>query len=52
MLVGTTSVIILAGELLSVAEAFLQRNMHPRIIVGAYIRALDDCLYSLEKVLN
>lgn len=46
---GTTSVIILAGELLSVAEPFLHRNMHPRIIVGAYMRALDDALEALER---
>jgi len=38
---GTTSVIILAGELLVVAEPFLQRNMHPRHIVKAYIKAMD-----------
>lgn len=41
---GTTSVIILAGELLTVAEPFLQRNMHPRHIVTAYIKAMDICL--------
>lgn len=33
---GTTSVIILAGELLVVAEPFLVRNMHPTVIVRAY----------------
>jgi len=38
---GTTSVIILAGELLVVAEPFLQRNMHPRHIVTAYIKAME-----------
>jgi len=47
---GTTSVIILAGELLSVAEPFLQRNMHPRIIVGAYMKVLDKALETLDKV--
>ena len=30
---GTTSVIILAGELLAVAEQFLSREMHPTVIV-------------------
>lgn len=46
---GTTSVIILAGELLSQAEQFLHRNMHPRVIVSAYIKALDDALVALDK---
>ena len=41
---GTTSVIILAAELLKVAEPFLVRNMHPRIIISAYYKALDDAL--------
>lgn len=41
---GTTSVIILAGELLTVAEPFLQRNMHPRHIVTAYIKAMDTAM--------
>lgn len=41
---GTTSVIIISGELLSVAEPFLRRNMHPRIIVGAYMKALEVSL--------
>ena len=39
---GTTSVIILAGEILSAVESFIDRNIHPTIIVGAYFRALDD----------
>lgn len=45
---GTTSVIILAGELLSVAEPLLRRNMHPRIIVGAYMKALQSALDFIE----
>jgi T-complex protein 1 subunit gamma len=27
-----------AGEVLSLAQPLLQRNMHPRVIVGAYMR--------------
>lgn len=46
---GTTSVIILAAELLKVAEPFLIKNMHPRIIISAYYRALEDALEFLEK---
>ena len=39
---GTTSVIILAGEVLAAVESFLERDIHPTIIVGAYFKALDD----------
>jgi len=47
---GTTSVIILAGELLTVGEPFLTRGMHPRNIVGAYIKALDETIVTLDKL--
>jgi T-complex protein 1 subunit gamma len=47
---GTTSVIILAGEMLVVAEPFLQRNMHPTVIVRAYSRALEYALQQAEKM--
>lgn len=46
---GTTSVIILAGELLSVAQPFLEKNIHPRLIVGAYMKALDEAITVLGK---
>mmetsp|Transcript_24115 Transcript_24115/g.29942 ORF Transcript_24115/g.29942 Transcript_24115/m.29942 type:complete len:302 (-) Transcript_24115:788-1693(-) len=39
---GTTSVIIMAGEVLAAVEGFLERDIHPTIIVGAYFKALDD----------
>jgi len=47
---GTTSVIILSGELLAVAQPFLDRNMHPRHIVGAYVKSLDESLAVLDKM--
>eukprot|EP00002_Diphylleia_rotans_P032897 TRINITY_DN6945_c0_g3_i2.p1 TRINITY_DN6945_c0_g3~~TRINITY_DN6945_c0_g3_i2.p1 ORF type:complete len:478 (-),score=112.29 TRINITY_DN6945_c0_g3_i2:861-2294(-) len=47
---GTTSVIVLAGEILSVSSAFLERNMHPRIIVGGYYKALDKALETMDKL--
>lgn len=34
---GTTSVIILAGEMLSVAEPLLEKNIHPTVIVQGYL---------------
>jgi T-complex protein 1 subunit gamma len=40
---GTTSVIILASELLSVTEPLLSRkDIHPTTIVSAYMQALED----------
>jgi len=39
---GTTSVIILAGEMLGVAEPLLEKKIHPTIIVSGYMRALED----------
>ncbi len=47
---GTTSVIILAGEILSAVETFIDRNVHPTIIVGAYFRALDDICKITESL--
>ena len=41
---GTTSVIILAGELLQAAEPLLERNLHPTVVVRGYARALEDAL--------
>lgn len=41
---GTTSVIILAGEMLHASEELLERGMHPTVIVGAYAQALDDAI--------
>lgn len=38
---GTTSVIILTGELMSVAKPFIEMNIHPTVIVSAYYKALE-----------
>lgn len=45
---GTTSVIILSGEMLVVATPFLERNMHPTQIVGGYNKALAAALKICE----
>lgn len=47
---GTTSVIILAGEMLSVAEQFLEQQMHPTVIISAYRKALDDMITTLKEI--
>ncbi|CAK9199750.1 unnamed protein product [Sphagnum troendelagicum] len=47
---GTTSVIILAGEFLYVAEQFLDKRFHPTVICRAYNKALEDAITALDKV--
>ncbi len=47
---GTTSVIILAGEMLSVSEQFLTKEIHPTVIVNAYYKALEDALKIAESI--
>jgi len=47
---GTTSVVVLAGELLTKAEDLLNKNVHPTIIIDGYRRAADKALEALEKI--
>lgn len=47
---GTTSVIILAGELLSAVESFLDRDIHPTVIVAAYFKALEEIVRITESL--
>lgn len=49
---GTTSVVILAGEMLAVAEQFLEQKMHPVVIIQAYRQALDDAISALKNNLS
>lgn len=46
---GTTSVIVLAGEILATAEPFLEQNMHPTVIIRAYRQALEDIVTILNE---
>jgi len=46
---GTTSAVILAGELLSRALYLLQLKLHPSIIINGYKRALDIALKEMNK---
>merc|ERR1719188_1035251 len=39
---GTTSVIVLAAEMLAVSQQFLEEKMHPTLIIKAYRQALED----------
>ena len=47
---GTTSVIILAGELLSVLAPWLERKVHPTELIKGMFRARDDALQVLKEV--
>ena len=47
---GTTSVIILAGEILAAVEGFLEKDIHPTVIVGAYFRALEELIKITESL--
>lgn len=46
---GTTSVIILAGEIMSAVEGFLERDIHPTVIVNAYFKALEEIVRITES---
>lgn len=45
---GTTSVIVLAGELLSSAQPWLEQGLHPTLIISAYRKALEDMLTAIK----
>jgi len=47
---GTTTVIILAGEILAQALPQLERNIHPVVIIQAFKRALADALAIVEEI--
>ncbi|MCD6465035.1 TCP-1/cpn60 chaperonin family protein [Candidatus Bathyarchaeota archaeon] len=47
---GTTTVVILVGELLRKAEELLDQNVHPSIIVSGYVKAMQKALEILNKV--
>ena len=47
---GTTSVIILAGEMLHLSEPFLEKHIHPTVIARGYFRALEDAIKAVDKL--
>jgi T-complex protein 1 subunit gamma len=47
---GTTSVVILAGEVMSCAKPFIERNIHPSIITTAFYKALEEALNIVKEV--
>ncbi|MEM0049148.1 MAG: thermosome subunit beta [Candidatus Bathyarchaeia archaeon] len=47
---GTTSVVVLAGELLTRAEELLNKNVHPTVIIDGYRKSAEKALEVLEKI--
>jgi thermosome len=47
---GTTSAVIIVGELLSRAEELIDKNIHPTVIIDGYRKAADKALETLEKI--
>jgi len=47
---GTTSAVIVAGELLGKAEDLIEKNVHPTIIIDGYRKAADKALETLERI--
>ncbi|MGQ4914013.1 MAG: thermosome subunit beta [Candidatus Asgardarchaeia archaeon] len=47
---GTTTSVVLAGELLRKAEELLDQDIHPSIIVDGYRKAKDEALRVLEEI--
>jgi thermosome len=47
---GTTTSVILAGELLGKAEDLIDKGVHPTLIVEGYIKAASKALETLEDI--
>jgi thermosome len=47
---GTTTAVIIAGELLNKAEELIEKNVHPTIIIDGYKKAQEKALEILEKI--
>jgi thermosome len=47
---GTTSAVIIAGELLNRAEELIDKNVHPTVIIDGYRKAAEKALETLEKI--
>ncbi|MEM0488152.1 MAG: thermosome subunit alpha [Candidatus Bathyarchaeia archaeon] len=47
---GTTSVVVLAGELLAKAEELIRKGIHPVTIINGYKKALKKALEVIDKI--
>jgi len=47
---GTTTAVVVAGELLTKAEELLNKNVHPTVIIDGYRKAADKAIETLEEI--
>jgi thermosome len=47
---GTTSAVIIAGELLGRAEELIDKNIHATVIIDGYKKAQEKALETIEKI--
>jgi thermosome len=47
---GTTTAVIISGELLNKAQELVEKNVHPTIIIDGYKKASEKALEVLEKI--
>jgi len=47
---GTTTAVIISGELLNKAQELIEKNVHPTIIIDGYRKASEKALEILEKI--
>jgi thermosome len=47
---GTTTAVVLAGELLKRAEELLDQNIHPTILVSGYRKAAQNAMETINKI--
>ncbi len=47
---GTTTSVVIAGELLKRAEELIEKNIHPTLIVQGYKKAAEKATETLEKI--
>lgn len=47
---GTTTAVIISGELLNKAQELIEKNVHPTVIIDGYKKASDKALEVLDKI--
>jgi len=47
---GTTTAVVIAGELLGKSEDLIEKNVHPTLIIDGYRKASEKALEALEKI--
>lgn len=49
---GTTSVVIIAAELLKRANSLIKQKIHPSVVISGYRLALESCITYIEDILS